>query len=162
MTSCAMTTTLDESIGSMRTGNFAATGMSTPSCSYLILATSFCSARKFCESSWTRCCAARSCARSRLMASLPLAPSWPSFSSLTTARRLATSCSERERAETALRMAELACSSIICDEDVFARSASCADLIALSKSSLRTWVHVGGRKGQIVSAGVVLVVDGAN
>ena len=55
MTSCAMTTTLDESMGSMRTGNLAATGMSTPSCSYRILATSFCSARKFWESSWTRC-----------------------------------------------------------------------------------------------------------
>jgi hypothetical protein len=30
----------------------------------------------------------------------------------------------------------------------------------LSKSSLRTWVHVGGRKGQIVSVGVVLLLTG--
>ena len=85
-----------------------------------------------------------------MTASLPLAPSCPSLSSLTTALRFATSCSERESAETALRMAELACSSIICDEDVLARNASCADLIALSKSSLRTCAS-GGERGARVS-----------
>ena len=46
---------------------------------------------------------------------------------------------------TALRMAEEACWSIICDEDVFARSASCALFTAWSKSSLDTCARRGGR-----------------
>ena len=128
MTICAMHTTLLLSMGSMRTGNLVATGMSTPVCSYCMRATSDWRLRKFWESSATRACAARSCARSRWSSRSPASPptpfAWFSLSSLTTSRRFATSCSERDSAVTALRIAEEACWSIIWEDAVFARSAS--------------------------------------
>jgi hypothetical protein len=60
---------------------------------------------------------------------------------------LATSCSERDSAVTALRIAEDACCSIACEEDVLARSASCAFFTAMSKSCLDTWGERETREG---------------
>ena len=54
---------------------------------------------------------------------------------------------ESESAVTALRIADDACCSIACDEDVLARSASCAFVTAMSKSCLDTWGERETREG---------------
>eukprot|EP00982_Pelagococcus_subviridis_P007000 30395-Pelagococcus_subviridis.AAC.4 len=137
MTSCATTTARDARSGSMRTGNFDATGMRTRSPaafsrSYCAWAISDCKFRKLELSSSMRRCAARNAARS----DLSRAPSCPgtsrSVSSFTVTRKFATSCSDSDSAVTAFRIADDASWSIVCDAAFFARSASCADRIAAS------------------------------